>query len=269
MREGTFVNLYWLYDLSNWLFGILIIGCFVVVGVAGLYLTRRWVRRLHQVEHSHNDIVGFYLAAITVFYGITLGLVAVGTWETYSDVQNKVDHEAISLGALYRDISAYPDPVRGSLQKDLRSYARQVIDVGWPMQQRGIVPNNASGALADFQRDFMSFEPITERQKILAAEAYRAFNDLTESRRARLNSVTAEMPGPLWVMVIAGALLSIAATWFFHTASFSMHFWMTVLFSALIGLLIYLVASLDNPYRGKISVSPEPLQRVYEQIMAP
>jgi nitrate reductase gamma subunit len=263
------VDLHWLYDLPNWLFGALIVGVFTTIGLAGLFLTRRWVRRLHRTDHSHNDIVGFYLAAITVFYGITLGLVAVGTWETYSDVQNKVGHEAVALGALYRDIGAYPDPVRAALQNDLRVYTKQVIDVGWPMQQRGIVPNNASGALADFQKDFMSFEPTTERQKILSAEAYRAFNDLTESRRARLNSVTAEMPGPLWIVVIAGAMLSIATTWFFHTASFSMHFWMTILFSALIGLLIYLVASLDNPYRGHVSVSPEPLQRVYEQIMVP
>jgi hypothetical protein len=263
------VDLHWLYDLPNWLFGTLIVAVFTAIGLAGLYVTRSWVRRLHRTDHSHNDIVGFYLAAITVFYGITLGLVAVGTWETYSDVQNKVDHEAVALGALYRDIGAYPDPIRAALQNDLRIYTRQVIDVGWPMQQKGIVPNNASGALGDFQRDFMSFEPSTERQKILSAEAYRAFNDLTESRRARLNSVTAEMPGPLWIVVIAGAVLSIATTWFFHTASFSMHFWMTILFSALIGLLIYLIASLDNPYRGHVSVSPEPLQRVYEQIMVP
>ena len=46
-----------------------------------------------------------------------------------------------------------------------------------------------------------------------------------------------------------------------------MHFWMTVLFSALLGLLIFLIAILDNPYRGRIGVSPEPLQRVYEQII--
>jgi hypothetical protein len=263
------VDLHWIYDLSNWLLGTLIVGIFIIVGLAGLYLTRPLVRRLHLIDHSHNDIVGFYLAAVTVFYGITLGLVAVGTWETYSEVENKVDHEAIAVGALYRDISAYPDPIRSALQNDLRTYIRQVIDVGWPMLQRGIVPNNASGALSDFQRDFMSFEPNTERQKIIAAEAYRAFNDLTESRRARLNSVTDELPGPLWLVVVAGALLSIASTWFFHTASFKMHFWMTIIFSALIGLLIYLVASLDNPYRGRVSVSPEALERVYEQIMVP
>ena len=44
---------------------------------------------------------------------------------------------------------------------------------------------------------------------------------------------------------------------------------MTILFSGLLALLIFLIAVLDNPYRGKISVSPEPLERVYEQIMLP
>jgi hypothetical protein len=35
----------------------------------------------------------------------------------------------------------------------------------------------------------------------------------------------------------------------------------------LVGSAIFLIAVLDNPYRGKTSVSPEPLERVYEQIM--
>jgi Protein of unknown function (DUF4239) len=263
------MNLYWVYDLPNWIFGALTVLVFVAIGLAGLYLTRGWVRRIQRVDHSHNDIVGFYLAAVTVFYGITLGLLAIGTWTTYADVQAKVEHEAIALGGLYRDIGAYPDPGRSIMQEDLRKYTRQVIDVGWPMQQRGVVPNNASLTLNDFQRHFVAFEPVTENQKILAAEAYKAFNDLVESRRARLNSVTNEMPGPLWTLVILGALICIGVTWFFHTASFNIHFWMTILFSALLGLIIYLVAVLDNPYRGKVSVTPEPLEQVYQQIMIP
>jgi len=155
------------------------------------------------------------------------------------------------------------------MQDDLRRYTRAVIDVGWPMQQHGIVPNNATDILTDFQEHFMSFEPETERQKILAAEAYRAFNDLTERRRDRLNSVTVEMPGPLWALVIFGTLICIALTWFFHMANFQMHVWMTILFSALLGLIIFLIAVLDNPYRGKVSVTPEALERVYQQVMVP
>ncbi len=95
------------------------------------------------------------------------------------------------------------------------------------------------------------------------------FNELTESQRVRLNSVTSEMPGPLWTLVLAGALICIAVSWFFHTENFYMYLCMTILFSSLLGLLIYLVAVLDNPYRGKVSVTPEPIERVYEQVMMP
>jgi Protein of unknown function (DUF4239) len=267
VRRDCWVKMYWIYDLPDWCFGTLTVAVFVAVGLAGLYLTRGWVRRLHHMEHAFNDIVGFYMAGVTVLYGVSVGLLAIGAWATYADVQGKVDHEAAALGALYRDINAYPEPVRTVMQEDLRRYTRQVIDVGWPLQKHGIVPNNASGVLNDFQEHFMSFEPQNERQNILAAEAYRAFNELTEARRARLNSVTAEMPRPLWALVLAGAVICIAVSWFFHTGSFSVHFWMTVLFSSLLGLLIFLIAVLDNPYRGKMSVSPEPLERVYEQIM--
>lgn len=261
------MNLYWVYDLPNWLFGVLTVSLFAAIGISGLFLTRSWVRQLHVIDHSHNDIVGFYLAAVTVFYGITLGLFAVGTWTAYSDAQGKVDHEAAALAALYRDVSGYPEPERATLQNDLRGYTRAVIDGGWPLQREGIILNNASPALHDIEQHLMSFEPVSERQKIIVAEAFRAYNDLTQSRQERHNSVFYGMPAPLWTLLIVGALICIAVTWCFHTKSFSMHFWMTTLLSGLLGLMLYLVAALDNPYRGKVSVGPESLERVYQQTM--
>ncbi len=227
-------------------------------------------RALTKADHVYNDLVGFYLAGCHR----PLRQSVLVCWRSEpgrptTEVQGKIDHEATALGALYRDVNAYPEPARSVMENDLRNYTRGVIDVGWPMQRRGIVPNNASPILNEFQEHFMSFEPQDARQNILAAEAYRAFNDLTESRRARLNSVQNEMPGPLWVLVLAGAVICIAVSWFLHVESFSVHFWMTVLFSSLLGLLIFLIAVLDNPYRGKLGVSPEPLERVYEQIMSP
>lgn len=262
------MSFYWLYDLSSVVLCLLVVFFFVAVCLAGLLFTRRWVRRLHKIDHSHNDIVGFYLAALTVFDAITLGLVAVGTWQSYTDVQLRVDREAAALASIYRDATAYPEPLRTKMQNDLRWYYHQVVLVAWPQQQRGNAPDVSGVALHAFQQDFMTFEPTTEREKILSAETYRAFNELTECRQYRINSINTELPGPVWVMVIAGAILSIAATWFFHTASFSMHFWLSVVYSVLIGLLIYLILSLDNPYRGRISVSPEPLVRVHDQLMA-
>jgi len=73
--------------------------------------TRSWGDR-----HSHNEVVGYYLAAVCVFYGITLGLLAVATWQTYSDVATRVGEEAAAVGALYRDVSGLPEPNRKELQ---------------------------------------------------------------------------------------------------------------------------------------------------------
>ncbi len=261
------MTMYWIYDIPNWFLGILTVTVFVAVGILGLYLTRGWVRRLHIHDHSHNDIVGFYLAAVTVFYGITLGLFAVGTWTTYTDAQGKVDHEAAALAALYRDAGGYSEPVRTVLRADLRVYVRAVIDGGWPLQREGIVLNNASPVLNDIERNLMSHQPATETEKVVVAEAFRAYNELTESRQERHDSVNYGMPAALWTLLILGALICIAVTWCFHTVSFSMHFWMTTLLSGLLGLMLYLVAALDNPYRGKISVGPESLERVYQQTM--
>lgn len=51
--------MYWVYDLPNWLFGVLTVLVFLAFGVGGVAATRRWVPSLHHVAESHNDIVGF------------------------------------------------------------------------------------------------------------------------------------------------------------------------------------------------------------------
>ena len=132
------MSFYWIYDLPTWLFGVLTVIVFVVFGLAGLFRLRGWVQRIDTGHHAYNHIVGFFLAGVTVLYAVCAGLLAIGAWATFAEVQEKIDHEATALGALYRDIGAYPEPARTILQNDLRRYAREVIDVGWPMQRRGI-----------------------------------------------------------------------------------------------------------------------------------
>src|SRR3984893_14941689 len=263
------MNVYWLYDLPTWLFGLLSVAVTVTVGLVGFYATRKWVRRVHGAEHSHNEIVGFYLGAVCLFYGITLGLVAVGTWEAYSDVENKVGEEASALAVLYRDVSSFPDPKRVELQTDLREYAHQVIDVAWPLQRRGIVPQSSADALMAIQTHLGSFEPATEGQKTLHAEAYREFDRVVELRRFRLNSVTGGLPALMWCVLLVGAFLNIALTWFFDMRSHRMHMWMTIMFSGFLGLMIFLLAAMDYPFRGEISVGPEAFELVYKQLMNP
>jgi hypothetical protein len=261
--------MYWIYDLPNWLFGVLSVLVFCGFGITGLAVTRKWVPSLHHATLSHNDIVGYYFGAITVLYGITLGLLMVGVWSTFTETEQKVDHEAAALAALYLDISHYPAPSRELLQDDLRNYARQVIYVSWPQQRRGIIPKGNIATVAVIAYDLGTFEPGSEGQKILHSESYRQFNELIARRRSRLLGVTAGLSGALWALVLIGAVINIAVTWCFHLHNPRMHLWMTALTSSLLGLMIFLLAAMDHPYLGKLAVSPEPFQLVYDQLMKP
>jgi len=260
--------MYWVYNLPFWHFELISICILLAFGVAGLLASRRVIRRVH-LQHSYNDIVGFYLAGITVLYGVTLGLLAIGAWTTYTDTEAKVAREAAAVASLYRTVGSLEEPMRSVLQQDLRDYTISVIQIGWPEQQRGIVPIENRVSLDNFRRDFRKFEPKTEAETILEQDVSREFDALETSRSIRLDSVTDELPTPLWALILIGAAICIISTWFFHMQSLKMHIWMTLLFSALIGLMVFMVAALDNPYRGKISVSPEPLERVYRQMVNP
>jgi len=261
--------IYWMYFLPLWLSGLITIVVFCAFGITGMVLTRRWAPSLHHGTGSHNDIVGYYFGAITLLYGITLGLLMVGDWSTLTETQEKVDREASTLAAFYLDVSHYPDPLRGRLQKDLRNYTHEVIDVAWPEQQRGIIPRGNVLTVVNVATDLATFEPYSEEQKVLHAETYNRFNELVERRRSRLLGVTAGLSGALSVLVLIGAAINIAVTWCFHLRNQKMHFWMTAMTSSLLGLMIFLLAAMDHPYLGKISVSFEPFQLVYEDLMKP
>ena len=91
-------------------------------------------------EHSHNEVVGYYLGAVCCVLRDHIGLARGRDMADLLGRGNRVGEEAAAVGALYRDVSSFPDPNRTELQSDLRQYARQVIDVAWPQQRRGIVP---------------------------------------------------------------------------------------------------------------------------------
>ncbi|MCL2660112.1 MAG: DUF4239 domain-containing protein [Acidobacteriaceae bacterium] len=259
----------WMYTLPLWLSGLLTVLVFCAFGIAGLVATRRWAPTLHHATLSYNDIVGYYFGSITVLYGITLGLLMVGDWSTMTATQQKVDDEASTLAAFYLDVSQYPEPARGRLQDDLRSYVHEVIYVAWPEQQKGIIPRGNVAFVARLESDLATFEPASDEQKILHAETFDRFNELVQRRRSRLLGVTAGLSGALWALVYVGAVINIAVTWCFHLNNRRMHLWMTAMFASLLGLMIFLLSAMDHPYLGKISVSLKPFQLIYDDLMKP
>jgi hypothetical protein len=262
------VSLYWIYDVPLPLLAAGLITLFVLASVGGLLLTRRLVARLVGPPPASNDVVSYYFAAVGVFYGLTVGLIAVATWQAYTTTDGVVGAEAAALAAIYRDVSGYPEPARTELRDLLREYNRYVIEDAWPIQRRGEIPTGGTERITRFQERLHQFEPATLGQQAKHAEALREFNRLVELRRARLQAVTAGLPGPLWWVVVVGAMLTTANGYLFHLSRLRVHVALTAVLAGLMGLLIFLIAAMDNPFRGEVSIGPDAFVIVRDGLMA-
>jgi Protein of unknown function (DUF4239) len=261
------MNLSWLHSLPSFLFFLLVI-CFVAaVSVSGFLFIRKPVERWLGKPPAQNAVISYYIHATGVVYGITLGLITVGVWENYNHVNVKVEEEAATLAALYRDINSYPEPYHSQLTGELKTYTRYVIDEAWPLQEKGIIPPGGVVLLNRFQKTLFNFEPTTEGQKIVHAAALHSYNDYILLRRLRLQNVTKGVSELIWWVILFGGLINLVLSWLFVVTHRTLHILMNALLGALIGALIFLILVLDRPFSGWYKVSPEPFEITYQQLM--
>jgi hypothetical protein len=261
------MNLYWIYDIPSWQLFSLVMIITLLFSLGGLLLTRSLVSKLVGRPPAENELVSYFLTGLGVFYGITLGLIAAGTWQNFSDIDEKVGQEAASLAALYRDVSYYPTPINDSLKNHLKEYTRLIINDVWKEQQQGLIPTRDTKQISKFQKILYSFNPESNQFISIHQEALSQFNNLIQFRRQRLQSVTSGMPGTLWWVLIFGAIINIIIMWCFATEHIQFHLLLTALYSMLVGSLLFLIVAMDNPFRGEFSVNPDAFSLVYEQLM--
>jgi Protein of unknown function (DUF4239) len=262
------MSFYWIYDLANWQLCALIVSVSVGAAVAGLFLTRPLVRRLVDGSSKHNDVVSFFFASMGVFYGLALGLIAVATWENYTEIDAVVSSEAAALASLYRDLDGYPQPLRERLEGMMRDYTRLVIDKEWPAHKKGVALEEGDLVLDRFENDVMMFEPAKEREKIAHAEVLRSLDTLLDQRRLRLQAVTTGLPAALWAVVLIGAIINGLLTYLFWVENVRLHAALVAVLAVFIGLLVFLTAAMDNPFRGEFSVSSEAFQTILDKVMS-
>ena len=258
-----------LFDLPLVVAGSAIIASLCLFAVVGLWLVRRRVLPRLRVHEGDSEFTGAMLQSVMVFYGLAVALIAVTVFQTYSDTSKVVTGEATALNALYRDVTSYPEPIRLDLQKELRDYTDQVIHQAWPLQRRGQIPTAGIEHMSRFQSVLDKFEPATEGQKLLHGETLRAYNQLIQARRLRLDAVGTGLPAVMWAVIIVGAFIGLSASFFFRVEDARLHGIEVLLLAVFIGLIIFMIFALDRPFRGDLGVRADPYQLVYDQLMKP
>jgi uncharacterized membrane protein len=98
----------------------------------------------------------------------------------------------------------------------------------------------------------------------LYAESLKRLNNLAQYRRLRIFAGNDTVPLAVWLVLLAGGVITISYTYFFGMKNIKSQYLMTAALTVTITLILVLIYILDHPFTGTSKVSTEPLKQVLE-----
>jgi hypothetical protein len=101
-----------------------------------------------------------------------------------------------------------------------------------------------------------------QRNRAVVAEIFSQLDRMTEARRSRLIAAEGTVPYVIWLVLLGGAAVTIAFTFFFGTESLLAQTVMTGLLALLISSELLVVIAIDRPFTGSVKVHTTALEEV-------
>ena len=236
-----------------------ILGVSILFALLGLYLVRRLVG-VDKLKSNH-EVAGFLIAIVGTIYAVLVAFVVVVEWQKHTDASATVATEANVLGDLSRMAERLSSEQRKEVLTELIDYAQSVSDDEWPMLATGNSSAKTSSLLNRLWKNYVIDQnPQTAAESALYSQSLRRLNDLSDSRRLRINSSRNSLPRMLWVALIGGGAITLLFTYFFTVSNLRAQLLMVAALTVEIAFILLLIRSLDNPYRGEVQVTAAPIR---------
>lgn len=243
------------------LFILLTCGAALFTGLA-TFLFRKYVRV--KILRSHNEVTGFLFLSIASFYALLLSFVVFVVWDQLNETRSNVSKEGSSAMGLYRDIKFYPDTVESKqLMVAYLDFVFNVVDEEFP--NMGIMKVSRKTP-ESFNLVFFKMEHLNTKspfQVQLVAEMYNHLNELATYRGLRVASMETEIPPPMWLPMLLGALITVFCAMLLDIEHTKMHVCLNALLGMFIGMFLFTIILLDHPFTGSLSIKPKAYRQIF------
>lgn len=238
----------------------------VAAALAGLILAQRRVP--FSVRESHNSHTAAMFGALYVVYGLMVGFSAYLVAFQFDAAQQTVENEANSVEEIYRLAEQLPGQERREIQGLAESYARTEVEEGWPLMEQGRSSSRAEEISDELRSNVMNFEPESDAEQAIYAQALTLVQDFDEYRSLRLLEVREGIPSILWIVLVVGGVTTVGFTYLFGMKTPHLHVLMVAAFTLVLALVLFTIRALEYPFDGIVQVGPDAFEAFLDQIQA-
>jgi hypothetical protein len=132
------------------------------------------------------------------------------------------------------------------------------------------VPAQARHLVAEIYRVFGKLKPA-EAASPISVEFLRTFSIVAADRNRRTLEAEERLPKILWLVLLLGAAIVIAMTFFLYMQVFWLHYVLSAAMAVLIGMLLIMTYLLDKPFTGPLALDASSFEHslgVYDSVDA-
>ena len=244
--------------MNVWLLLVLIIVVSAAVAVCTILVANRVIPS--SVGPAHNSTLGPFVTSVSLVYGALLGFTVVVAWEQFSSAKANVGNEASTLATMYRQTVAMPGQQQQEIRVLLRKYTTAVQGPEWRQQEQhevGGTSLSARSAITEMYRVLGRQDPDAASSAI-NSEFLGQLTVLASERNTRVLDAEPQIPWLLWSGLVFGGVLLVGLTGFMRLDSTRGHVILSGAVALLLGLLLFVVYSLDHPFGREIGITPAP-----------
>lgn len=242
--------------MSLFMSGLLWVGGLMVV-TAVLAVALRKARQRDGRE-ANNEVAGQVFTIVGGVNVVIAAFVLISLFDGIDTAEETTYDEANALVAVQWAGNSLAEPAKTRVRQLTRSYATVVSDREWPaMRSDREVGSEGWTLLASLKSTVETAKTTTERQEESRVEAANQIWNVYQARQLRLNASGSAVSGVVWFAILIGSVMSVSLMFMFGGPGLYSYAFIVSMLSGAIGLLLFAIYQLQNPFSGGADVGPD------------
>jgi len=237
--------------------GIISMVLATVVGLTVYFVFHKFIDR-----YKHGDLrdsTSSLFRVIGMLVSLMLSLAFAEVAIDMRMVENSVGREAIAISDMFHDLQRFDIEGTRGLQVLLIEYTQAVVDDDWPALARDQLGQRAEELRITIETEVLALQPISSDQEVILSRLIADVDVVSDYRLIRLDNALSEPPIYLFSIYV-GFLITMACFGAYRPQIPLVV--LVSLYTLFVGLVLYLILSLSDPYQGGTGVDPSTFEHL-------
>ena len=180
-------------------------------------------------------------------------------------IRNSIQRETVAISDIFQVLKLFDIERTREIRTNLVDYSQAIIDDDWPALADDTLGQRAGVLKTQLVEGVLNLKPATPTQEKMLTYIMADIDALSDYRVIRLDSALAKPPVYVYV-IIFGFLVTMACFGAYRPQVPLVV--LVFLYTVFVGLVLYLVLAMSDPFQGDIAIASTPFEYLVETLQS-